>query len=84
MLILSSIEIGVHGQSRTIGAFFDDFSAEWMRRRPSQSTGSRYFSGPEQDRLDRQLTPETLEWRRETVRRHGAVCRSSGDSTGRA
>jgi uncharacterized protein (DUF885 family) len=67
MLILTSIESGVHGQSRSIGAFFDDFSAEWMRRRPSQSTGSRYFSGPEQDRLDRQLTPETLEWRRETI-----------------
>jgi len=67
ILVLTSIDIGVRGQSRSIGAFFDEFSAEWMRRRPSQSTGSRYFSGPEQDRLDRQLTPETLEWRRETV-----------------
>ena len=38
-----------------------------MRRRPSQSTASRYFTGAEQDRLDRQLTPETPEWRRETV-----------------
>jgi uncharacterized protein (DUF885 family) len=67
ILALASIDIGVHGQGRGIGAFFDDFSAQWMRRRPSQSTGSRYFSGPEQDRLDRQLTPETSEWRRETV-----------------
>jgi uncharacterized protein (DUF885 family) len=67
ILALASIDIGVYGQGRSIGAFFDDFSAQWMRRRPSQSTGSRYFSGPEQDRLDRQLTPETLEWRRETV-----------------
>ena len=57
----------IRGQSRTVGQFFDDFSAEWMRRRPSQSTGSRYFAGAEQDRLDRQLTPETTEWRRETV-----------------
>ena len=67
ILVLASIDLGVRGQSRTVGAFFDDFSAEWMRRRPSQSTASRYFSGAEQDRLDRQLTPETLEWRRETV-----------------
>src|SRR5262245_23274296 len=67
ILILTSIDIGVHVQSRTVGQFFDDFSAEWMRRRPSQSTASRYFTGAEQDRLDRQLTPETSEWRRETV-----------------
>jgi uncharacterized protein (DUF885 family) len=66
-LVLASGDIGVRGQSRGVGAFFDDFSAEWMRRRPSQSTSSRYFTGAEQDRLDRQLTPETLEWRRETV-----------------
>jgi uncharacterized protein (DUF885 family) len=67
MLVLITIDIAAQGQSRSVGAFFDEFSAEWMRRRPSQSTGSRYFSGPEQDRLDRQLTPETLEWRRETI-----------------
>jgi uncharacterized protein (DUF885 family) len=67
ILVLTSIDTGVRGQSRSVGQFFDDFSAEWMRRRPSQSTGSRYFSGAEQDRLDRQLTPETSEWRRETV-----------------
>jgi uncharacterized protein (DUF885 family) len=65
ILVLTSIDIS--GQSRTVGQFFDNFSAEWMRRRPSQSTGSRYFTGAEQDRLDRQLTPETPEWRGETV-----------------
>ena len=67
ILALTSLDVGVRGQSRSVGAFFDDFSAEWMRRRPSQSTGSRYFPPAEQDTLDRQLTPETLEWRRETV-----------------
>ena len=67
ILALTAIDIGVRGQSRTIGQFFDDFSADWMRRRPSQSTGSRYFTGAEQDRLDRQLTSETPEWRRDTV-----------------
>lgn len=67
ILVLTSIDIGTGGQSRSIAEFFDDFSAEWMRRRPSQSTASRYFTGAEQDRLDRRLTPETAEWRRETV-----------------
>jgi uncharacterized protein (DUF885 family) len=67
ILLLASTDIGIHAQSRTIGEFFDDFTAEWMRRRPSQSTASRYFSGAEQARLDRQLTPETSEWRRDTV-----------------
>src|SRR6185436_4896598 len=67
ILVLTSSDVIIRGQGRTVSQFFDEFSAEWMRRRPSQSTGSRYFSGPEQDRLDRQLTPETLEWRRETI-----------------
>lgn len=67
VLVTVASDIGIRGQGRSVGMFFDDFSAEWMRRRPSQSTASRYFSGTEQDRLDRQLTPETSEWRRETV-----------------
>src|SRR4026207_2103447 len=67
ILVLTSSDFIMRGQSRTVGQFFDDFSAEWMRRRPNQSTASRYFTGAERDRLDRQLTPETTEWRRETV-----------------
>jgi len=65
--VLTATDIGVSGQSRSIGEFFDRFSDEWVRRRPSQATASRYFSGAEQDRLDRQITPETAEFRRETV-----------------
>ena len=66
-LAVTATSSDLQGQARTIGAFFEDFSAEWMRRRPSQSTQSRYFSGAEQDRLDRQFTPETAEWKRGTV-----------------
>ena len=47
-----------------IDDFFRDFTAEWVRGNPNQATASRYFSGEEQTRLERQLTPETLEWRR--------------------
>jgi uncharacterized protein (DUF885 family) len=57
----------VKSPENTVSMFFDDFSAEWMRRRPSQSTSSRYFTGAEQDQLDQQLTPETSEWNRGTV-----------------
>jgi len=49
--------------------FFERFSAEWVRANPSLATSSQYFSGPEQDRLDRMLTPNTAEWRRAMVDR---------------
>ena len=66
-IVALTATVGVTGQERAIGTFFDDFSADWMRRRPSQTTQSRYFTGEEQDRLDRQITPETAEWKRGTV-----------------
>ncbi len=53
--------------SSAASAFFEQFSDEWMRRQPSASTGSRYFDGALQDEMDRQLTPQTPEFRRETV-----------------
>ena len=30
-------------------SFFDDFTAEWVRRDPDLATATRYFSGAEQD-----------------------------------
>ena len=44
-------------QQRSILDFFSDFTAEWMRSNPDQATGARYFTGEEQRRLERQLTP---------------------------
>jgi uncharacterized protein (DUF885 family) len=41
----------------------DQFSTQWMRADPSSATSSQYFSGAEQDALDRQLTPITKEYR---------------------
>ena len=46
-------------QQRTINDFFTDFTAEWIRANPDQATGTRYFTGEEQRRLERQLTPVT-------------------------
>ncbi len=55
--------------SREIDDFFRDFTADWVRHDPNLATSSRYFSGDEQDRLERQLTPRTLEWRRQRIGR---------------
>lgn len=74
LVVLSALTGGiaagivVHAQQRTIDAFFRDFGAEWVRGSPNQATATRYFTGDEQDRLERQLTPETAEWRRGRVR----------------
>jgi uncharacterized protein (DUF885 family) len=59
--------------SEAIDKFFSDFTAEWMRTNPSAATSTRYFTGPEQDRFERQLTPETNTYRRErtTLARKG-------------
>ena len=49
---------------RGIDDFFRDFTAEWVRGNSNLATSTRYFSGDEQDRLERQLTPETEAYRR--------------------
>ncbi len=55
--------------SRTIDDFFRDFTADWVRHDPNLATSTRYFTGDEQDRFERQLTPRTLEWRRDRIQR---------------
>src|SRR5687767_14436120 len=54
-------------QQRDIGRFFDEFTAEWVRRDPDLATATRYFSGAEQDRLEQQLTPNTRAFALERV-----------------
>ena len=39
--------------------FVDEFAAEWIRADPQAATTLQYFTGLEQDRLDRQLTAIT-------------------------
>lgn len=43
--------------------FADRLAADWMRSDPNAATRQQYFSGAEQDALDRQLTPATREHR---------------------
>jgi uncharacterized protein (DUF885 family) len=54
-------------QQRDIEDFFRDFSAEWARGNPNLAIGSRYFTGIEQERLERQVTPVTPAWREQRV-----------------
>ena len=51
-----------------IDKFFVDYTAEWIRGNPNASTTSRYFTGQEQDRLERQLTLETDAYRRSRIK----------------
>jgi uncharacterized protein (DUF885 family) len=53
--------------TRAIDDIFRDFTAEWLRNDPDLATRARYFTGEEQDRLERQLTPRTLAWRRARI-----------------
>jgi uncharacterized protein (DUF885 family) len=46
----------------TIDDFFTEFTGEWVRYNPEVATRARYFSGDEQDRLERQSTPS---WNRD-------------------
>lgn len=54
-------------QTRSIDDFFRDFTAQWVRGDPNQATSSRYFTGEEQDRLERQLTPVTQAYKRARI-----------------
>jgi len=53
---------------RSIDDFFRDFTDDWVRINPDQATSLRYFTGPEQDQLERQLTPLTLASARQRLR----------------
>jgi uncharacterized protein (DUF885 family) len=58
---------------QSFDSWLDAFSAEWMRTDPNEATVAQYFNGPEQDALDRQLTPITKDFRAARVARanHG-------------
>lgn len=52
--------------------FLDTFAADWVRADPQGATAVQFFTGAEQDALDRQLTPITPAYRTsriETARR---------------
>jgi uncharacterized protein (DUF885 family) len=69
VMVLAVVANGrLHGQQHGIDEFFDTFTAEWMQGNPNAATSTRYFTGDAQDRLERQVTALTPEYRRERVR----------------
>src|SRR5215471_3881823 len=52
-----------------IDDLFRDFTADWVRADPNLATSTRLLKGEEQERLERQLTPETLAFRRARIQR---------------
>lgn len=56
-------------RNQSIDDFFRDFTADWVRNDPDLARRTRYFNGPEQDRLDRQLTPRASVQRRARIQR---------------
>ena len=61
LVLLSAI--APRAQSASIDDFFRTFTDDWVRMNPNLAIQARYFTGPEQDRLEAQLTPVTREWR---------------------
>lgn len=57
----------VFAHDRNFAQFLDTFAADWMRGDPLSSTVSQFFSGAEQDALDRQLTPVSAAYRAQRV-----------------
>ena len=55
------------GQEQGIDVFFRDFTAEWIRSDPNLAVATRVLSGPDQQRLEQQITPLSRAWRRERV-----------------
>jgi len=65
LLVLIAASLGA--QQANIDDFFRDFTAEWVRGNPNLATSGRYFTGDEQIRLERQLTPQTNAYRRSRI-----------------
>jgi uncharacterized protein (DUF885 family) len=55
--------------TQSINGFFADFTSEWVRNDPNLARRTHYFTGPEQDRLERQITPRTKAFRQARIER---------------
>ncbi|MFL6674360.1 MAG: DUF885 domain-containing protein [Massilia sp.] len=51
----------------TFDAWADRFADDWVRLNPQLATTTQYFTGAEQDALDRRLTPQTPGQRKQVI-----------------
>jgi uncharacterized protein (DUF885 family) len=54
-------------QNKAFDTWADRFAEDWVRQNPQLATSTQYFSGPEQEALDRQLTPLTTAQRQKMI-----------------
>ncbi|HVU15891.1 MAG TPA: DUF885 domain-containing protein [Candidatus Didemnitutus sp.] len=66
-LTLAAGAIAANKPDPEFDRWVDDISSAWVRRNPQFATSSQYFTGPEQDAMDRQLTSFTREAREARV-----------------
>ncbi len=55
LALVSLAAASVHAAAPSFDEWSEGFAAEWVRARPQFATRAQYFSGAEQDALDRQL-----------------------------
>jgi uncharacterized protein (DUF885 family) len=53
--------------NKAFDAWADRFAEDWVRANPQEATSTQYFTGAEQDALDRQLTPLTRAQRQQRI-----------------
>src|SRR6186713_1430727 len=56
LFTFTSAAVLAHATNAGFDTWADDFAARYVRQNPQLATRSQYFSGAEQDALDRQLT----------------------------
>jgi uncharacterized protein (DUF885 family) len=69
LLVATFVLLAQSVQAADIETFFSDYAADWVRSNPDLATSSRYFSGDEQNQLERQITPQTRAWQLERIKR---------------
>ena len=62
LLFAAATAAFVHAAPPAFDQWVDTFAADWMRQNPQEATSRQYFTGDEQDALDRKLTPITKEY----------------------
>ena len=67
LVALLLVSVSSSAKSASIDDFFREFTDEWMRANPTLATTNRYFTGAEQDRLDRQVTSPSLAAKRARI-----------------
>jgi len=60
--LLIGLSLAAVAAAHPVDDYMEAFAADWMRSDPLGATSTQYFTGAEQDALDRQLTPVTAEY----------------------